>query len=116
MSSNKEARRRFIKTATYAAPAILTLKALPAFARNGSTRIRGNNGVGNGEDPQPPGDPPINDAPGSPGDPGNNGGGSVNRQGGITDRGNADTSRQGGLGARAERDSRLWDPGSRRRW
>lgn len=31
------------------------------------------NGVGNGEDPQPKGDPPINDGPGtSPGDPGNN--------------------------------------------
>lgn len=35
----------------------------------------GNNGVGNGEDPAPPGDPPINDGPGtSPGDPGNQGG------------------------------------------
>jgi len=32
----------------------------------------GNNGVGNGEDPQPPGNPPINDGPGtSPGNPGN---------------------------------------------
>ena len=37
--------------------------------------IHGNNGVGNGEDPQPPGDPPINDGPGTgPGDPGNRGG------------------------------------------
>lgn len=34
-----------------------------------------NNGVGNGEDAQPPGDPPINDGAGtSPGDPGNQGG------------------------------------------
>lgn len=36
------------------------------------TRIKGNNGVGNGEDPQPPGNPPINDGPGTgPGNPGN---------------------------------------------
>ena len=35
----------------------------------------GNNGVGNGVDPQPPGNPPINDGPGtSPGNPGNQGG------------------------------------------
>lgn len=33
---------------------------------------KGNNGVGNGEDPQPPGNPPVNDGPGtSPGHPGN---------------------------------------------
>jgi hypothetical protein len=38
-------------------------------------RPKGNNGVGNGLDPQPPGDPPINDGPGtSPGNPGNRGG------------------------------------------
>ena len=36
---------------------------------------KGNNGVGNGEDPQPPGNPPINDGPGTgPGNPGNKGG------------------------------------------
>jgi hypothetical protein len=35
----------------------------------------GNNGVGNGIDPQPPGNPPINDGPGTgPGNPGNKGG------------------------------------------
>jgi hypothetical protein len=35
-------------------------------------RPKGNNGVGNGIDPQPPGNPPINDGPGtSPGNPGN---------------------------------------------
>ncbi|HEX7900132.1 MAG TPA: hypothetical protein VF950_20355 [Planctomycetota bacterium] len=35
----------------------------------------GNNGVGNGEDPQPPGQPPVNDGPGTgPGVPGNQGG------------------------------------------
>lgn len=33
---------------------------------------KGNNGVGNGVDPQPPGNPPVNDGPGtSPGNPGN---------------------------------------------
>jgi len=38
-------------------------------------KVKGNNGVGNGEDPQPPGNPPINDGPGtSPGNPGNKGG------------------------------------------
>jgi len=41
----------------------------PAIAQSG------NNGVGNGEDPQPPGNPPINDGVGTgKGDPGNKGG------------------------------------------
>jgi hypothetical protein len=36
---------------------------------------KGNNGVGNGLDPQPPGNPPVNDGPGTgPGNPGNRGG------------------------------------------
>jgi hypothetical protein len=36
---------------------------------------KGNNGVGNGVDPQPPGNPPPNDGPGTgPGNPGNKGG------------------------------------------
>ena len=36
---------------------------------------KGNNGLGNGLDPQPPGNPPVNDGPGtSPGNPGNRGG------------------------------------------
>ena len=44
-----------------------------AFAAVGSEK--GNNGVGNGQDPQPPGNPPINDGPGTgPGNPGNRGG------------------------------------------
>jgi hypothetical protein len=39
------------------------------------SKPKGNNGVGNGEDGQPPGDPPINDGEGtSPGNPGNQGG------------------------------------------
>ncbi|HUQ71880.1 MAG TPA: hypothetical protein VM165_20280 [Planctomycetaceae bacterium] len=34
--------------------------------------VKGNNGVGNGVDPQPPGNPPVNDGPGTgPGNPGN---------------------------------------------
>jgi hypothetical protein len=38
-------------------------------------RVKGNNGVGNGIDPQPPGNPPVNDGPGTgPGNPGNRGG------------------------------------------
>jgi hypothetical protein len=39
------------------------------------TKVKGNNGVGNGLDPQPPGNPRVNDGPGtSPGHPGNRGG------------------------------------------
>jgi len=48
----------------------------------GKNRPKGNNGVGNGEDPQPPGDPRINDGEGTgPGNPGNKkGGGSSQRK------------------------------------
>jgi hypothetical protein len=43
---------------------------------------KGNNGVGNGVDPQPPGSPPVNDGPGTgPGNPGNGGGKSGNNEG-----------------------------------
>jgi len=39
------------------------------------TPTKGNNGVGNGQDPPPPGNPPVNDGPGTgPGNPGNRGG------------------------------------------
>lgn len=39
---------------------------------HGNKHGKGNNGVGNGLDPQPPGNPPINDGPGTgPGIPGN---------------------------------------------
>lgn len=77
MLEDKTDRRAFIKKTAYAVPVILTLKAMPDFAAAGSgmSRRRGNNGVGNGIDPQPRGDPPINDGPGSgPGNPGNQGG------------------------------------------
>jgi hypothetical protein len=65
-------RRTFVKTAAYVTPLILSLKAEAAFASYGSgTDVRGNNGVGNGSDPQPPGSPPVNDGAGTrPGNPG----------------------------------------------
>ena len=59
--TDEQSRRSFLKTATYVAPVILTLKAEPAFAKYGSGK--GNNGIGNGVDPQPPGNPPVNDGP-----------------------------------------------------
>lgn len=73
-----ESRRDLVKKAVYVAPAIVTLAVAPSFASTGSgqTELRsgnekGNNGVGNGEDPQPPGNPPVNDGPGTaPGNPG----------------------------------------------
>jgi hypothetical protein len=44
-------------------------------AESSVSPVKGNNGVGNGQDPQPPGNPPINDGPGTgPGNPGNKGG------------------------------------------
>ena len=76
MTDHNSSKRKFIKAAVYVAPAILTLKAVPSFASSGSKRgDNGNNGVGNGYDHQPPGNPPINDGFGSsPGNPGNQGG------------------------------------------
>ena len=45
-----------------------------AIAASGSLTEKGNNGVGNGIDPPPPGNPPLNDGPGTgPGNPGNRG-------------------------------------------
>lgn len=92
-----------MRTAAWAAPAILTLAARPSFASRGSNgrpsdddsthnnppvdepkdpKPKGNNGVGNGEDPQPPGNPPINDGPGTaPGNPGSQGKGQGNKKG-----------------------------------
>jgi len=68
-----ESKRELLKKAVYVTPAILTLKALPSFASTGSEEVRekGDNGVGNGEDPQPRRNPPVNDGPGTgPGNPG----------------------------------------------
>jgi hypothetical protein len=44
--THKESRRDFLKKAGYTAPAILTLKAVPSFAKNGSGITNGNNGIG----------------------------------------------------------------------
>ena len=75
--TEKISKRELLKKSAYVAPAILTLSAMPSFASSGSDlfekkdKEKGNNGVGNGLDPQPPGNPRINDGPGtSPGNPG----------------------------------------------
>ena len=68
-------KRKFVQRAAYVAPAILTLTAIPSFASSGSgwNRPKGNEGVGNGEDPPPPGHYPTNyndyrgTGPGNPG-------------------------------------------------
>ena len=78
MANEQASRREVLKKATYVTPAILTLQTIPSFASNGSVlteekdKEKGNNGLGNGIDPQPPGNPKVNDGPGaSPGNPGN---------------------------------------------
>ena len=73
MTEKQISKRELLKKAAYVAPAILTLKAVPSFAKNGSgLKEKGNNGVGNGYDPPPPGNPRVNDGEGTePGDPGN---------------------------------------------
>ncbi|WP_046863582.1 hypothetical protein [Microvirga massiliensis] len=79
-------RREFLKNcgrfAVVTPPAVTMLLSTSlttdAIARSGGGggRPRGNNGVGNGVDPQPPGNPPVNDGPGTkPGSPGRRGGG-----------------------------------------
>ena len=72
-----DSRRNFLKKAAYIAPLILTVKVRPSFATptyQPGGGDKGNNGVGNGIDPQPPGNPPVNDGPGTgPGNPGNRG-------------------------------------------
>jgi len=66
-----ETRREALIKLAYVAPLIMSVAVRPAFAASGYDRPKGNNGVGNGYDPQPPGSPPINDGwgtgPGSPG-------------------------------------------------
>ena len=75
-------RREFLKNcgkfAVTVPPAMTVLLSTslssPALAAS-AAGPKGNNGVGNGLDPQPPGNPPINDGPGTgPGSPGNQGG------------------------------------------
>jgi len=48
MSKNQTTRRAFVKKAAYIAPAILTLKAAPSFAKPGSKKPK---------DPKDPKDP-----------------------------------------------------------
>jgi len=76
-------RRKFLastgKFAAFVPPAMTVLLSTtlssPAIAASAGATFNGNNGVGNGLDPQPPGNPPINDGAGtSPGNPGNRGG------------------------------------------
>ena len=69
---------QFGKLALIAPPAVTMLLSTsmssPAIARS-SGAPKGNNGLGNGYDPQPPGNPKVNDGEGSgPGSPGNKGG------------------------------------------
>lgn len=81
MTEKQISKRELLKKSAYVAPAILTLKAASSFASSGSghdelegknRKRKGNNGVGNGLDPQPPGNPKVNDGPGTgPGNPGN---------------------------------------------
>ena len=81
MMEEQITKRELLKRAAYIAPAILTLKAVSSFASSGSGQTelerkndkrKGNNGVGNGLDPQPPGNPRVNDGPGTgPRNPGN---------------------------------------------
>lgn len=64
--------------AEYCTPPVPTCETPSPTCENPPSKpakVKGNNGVGNGLDPQPPGNPPINDGPGtSPGNPGNRGG------------------------------------------
>ncbi len=74
-SEQKDDRREFLRKAgTFAAvtPAAITFllstsMSSQAIAKSGGLHRgpKGNNGVGNGEDPQPPGNPKVNDGPGS---------------------------------------------------
>ena len=86
LCSGEEDRRVFLKScgrfALTVPPAMTVLLSTslssPAIAKSTGGRPshpKGNNGVGNGIDPQPPGNPPVNDGPGTgPGHPGNRGG------------------------------------------
>ena len=86
LSPGEDDRRVFLKScgrfALTVPPAMTILLSTslssPAIARStggwykGNNRYKGNNGVGNGLDWWPPGNPPINDGPGTgPGNPGN---------------------------------------------
>jgi hypothetical protein len=85
MDTGDDDRRDFLKSCgrfALTVPPVMTVLlstslSSPAIASStgGGGNPKGNNGVGNGLDPQPPGNPPINDGPGTgPGNPGNKGG------------------------------------------
>lgn len=70
-----QSRRDLLKKSLYIVPVVLTAGVDMSFARGAYCNRKGNNGVGNGLDPQPPGNPPPNDLFGTgPGFPGNRGG------------------------------------------
>ncbi|WP_423601898.1 hypothetical protein [Sphingomonas sp. MS122] len=83
LATSNDDRRDFLKSCgrfALTVPPVMTVLlstslSSPAIAKSTGGGGRGNNGVGNGPDPQPPGNPPINDGPGTrPGSPGNRGG------------------------------------------
>ena len=59
MPETNESRREFLKLVGYVPPIVLTLSVMPAYAQGGSgfieDRLNGNNGIGNFNDPPPPG-------------------------------------------------------------
>ena len=70
MTDEQTSKRALLKRAAYFAPIILALTVVPTFAGSGSglaekDREKANNGVGNGVDAQPPGNPPVNDGMGT---------------------------------------------------
>lgn len=69
-----KSRREFLKKCAYAAPLVATVAVRPSFAARAYEGPKGNNGLGNGLDPQPPGNPKPNDEPTAvPGHPHANG-------------------------------------------
>jgi hypothetical protein len=73
---DENSRREFLKKTAYVAPAVISLAAMPAIANTGSPDVPTdregcNNGLGNGSDCTPPGDPVDNDQEGEaiPGQP-----------------------------------------------
>jgi len=79
IAASETDRRKLLASAAFIPPAMTMLLSTtltsPAIAQSAGGIVKGNNGVGNGLDPQPPGNPPINDGAGTgPGNPDNRGG------------------------------------------
>jgi hypothetical protein len=66
MSDVKIKRREFVKRAAYAAPVILTLKAMPAFAAAGSSNNKPRSSRGGSSGGGTKGDPSDKTAPKEP--------------------------------------------------